>query len=109
MGVKESYEKMYRRDRRDRPNQPKPSLYTSILERMVGRFGVNRYELTYQALPGGNSILDIGCGEDLTLMPLWNKYREIYGIDISKPRIDCMQEQFGNKAGIHLRVEDVNN
>jgi len=106
MGVREFYERIYQDDK---PNQPKPSLYTSILERTLGRFGVNRYELTYQVLPGGNSILDIGCGEDLTLMPLWNKYREIYGIDISKPRIERMQKQFGNNPSIHLSVEDVNN
>ncbi|MBA7700763.1 Ubiquinone biosynthesis O-methyltransferase [subsurface metagenome] len=106
MGVKEFYEKMYQDDR---PDKPKPSLYTSILEHTLGRFGVNRYELTYQVLPGGNSILDIGCGEDLTLMPLWNKYREVYGIDISKPRIERMQKRFGNNPSIHLSVQDVNN
>ena len=106
MGVKEFYEKIYGDDR---PDKPKPSLYSSILERTLGRLGVSRYELTYQLLPGGNSILDIGCGEDLLDMPLQNKYREVYGVDISGPRIERMQKQFGSNPNIHLSVEDVNN
>ncbi len=106
MGVKEFYERMYRDDK---PNRPKPSLYSQVLERTLGRLVVNRYEQTYKLLPGGDSILDIGCGEDLTLMPLWNKYREVYGIDISKPRIERLRKQFGNNPAVHLSVEDVNN
>lgn len=105
MSVKEFYEKTYQDDR---PNTQKPSLYVSILERTLGRLGVNRYELTYQVLPGGDSILDIGCGGDLTLMPLWNKYREVYGVDISETCIERMQKQFGDKPGIHFSVQDAN-
>lgn len=69
---------------------------------------INRYELVFRVLPGGDSILDIGCGEDLTVMPLRNKYREVWGIDVSKPRIDRMQKQFGHDPGVHLSVADVN-
>ena len=105
MSVKEFYEKMYGDDK---ANLPRPSLYSSILDRLLRRFGIDRYRLTYQLLPGGDSVLDIGCGEDLTLMPLRSKYREVYGIDISKPRIERMKEQFGHDPGIHLSVGDVN-
>lgn len=105
MGVKEFYENMYRDDK---PNRPKPSLYSRILEHTLGKLIVDRYKHTYPVLPGGDSILDIGCGEDLTLMPLWNKYREVYGIDISEPRIKRLQKQFGDNPAIHLSVEDVN-
>lgn len=105
MGVKEFYEKMYADER---PSQRKPSLYSAVLGRMLGRFIIDRYRLVYQVLPGGNSLLDIGCGEDLMLMPLRNKYQEVYGIDISQPRIERMRKQFGNDPGIHLGVADVN-
>ena len=105
MSVQDFYDDMYRHDK---PNKPRFSLYTSVLNRMLARFGVDRYRLTYQLLPGGDSVLDVGCGEDLTLMPLRSKYREVYGIDISKTRIERMQERFGHDPGIHLSVGDVN-
>ena len=106
MSVQDFYDQMYGDDK---PGPPKPSLYSSLLNRLLIRFGIDRYRLTYQLLPGGDSVLDIGCGEDLTLMPLRNKYREVYGIDISKARIARMQKQFGDDSGIHLSVGDVNN
>tara|TARA_Y100000310_G_scaffold299445_1_gene334302 strand:+ start:126 stop:833 length:708 start_codon:yes stop_codon:yes gene_type:complete len=105
MSVKEFYEKMHGYKS---SSQPKPLLYTSILKHTIGRFEVNGYDLTYQALPGGNSILDIRYGEDLTLMSLWYRYREVYGIDISNPMIDHMQKQFGDDPSIHLNIQDVN-
>ncbi len=105
MGVKEFYEQMYADNH---SNLKKPALYSAILGHLLARFMRNRYELVFQVLPAGNSILDIGCGDELTLMPLRNKYREVYGIDISTPRIARMQKQFGNDPGIHLSVADVN-
>ena len=103
--VQEFYNKAYQNDQ---PSPTKPSLYQSILERTLGRFMVDRYKLTYQILPGGDTILDLGCGGDLTVIPLWNKYREVYGVDISETCIKRMQKQFGNRPGIHLAVADVN-
>ncbi len=106
MGVKEFYDDMYRDDK---PQQTRLPLYSRILSATLGRFSVNRYELTYQVLPGGDTILDIGCGDDLTLLPLWEKYEKVYGIDISPTRIERMQQQFGDNPDIHLSVGDVNN
>lgn len=105
MGVGEFYERTYQEDR---PNLPKPSLYSRIMERLLGRFILDRYKLTYQAIPEGESILDIGCGGDLTIMPLWEKYKTVYGIDISKTIIERTQKEFGDKPGIHLAVGDIN-
>jgi ubiquinone/menaquinone biosynthesis C-methylase UbiE len=105
VSVKEFYEKMYADNH---SNLRKPALYSTILGRILARFMRNRYELAFQALPGGDTILDIGCGEELMEMPLRDKYQEVYGIDISAPRIARMQKQFGNDPGIHLGVADVN-
>jgi SAM-dependent methyltransferase len=105
MGVQEFYERMYGDNR---PNPPKPSLYTSFLNRLLARWGWDRYQMTYRLLPGGESVLDIGCGDDLARIPLREKYQQVYGMDISRPRIDRMQKQFGHDPNIHLIVGDVN-
>lgn len=57
MSVKEFYEKMYGDDK---TSPAKRSLYSSILDSLLRRFGIDRYRLTYQFLPGGDFILDIG-------------------------------------------------
>ena len=105
MGVGEFYQKTYEDNR---PNLPKHSLYSRIMERLFGRFIIDRYKLTFQVLPEGESILDIGCGGDLTVMPLWEKYREVYGIDVSKTIIERTQKEFSDKPGMHLAVGDIN-
>jgi SAM-dependent methyltransferase len=104
MGVQDFYESIYRGDK----PKPKPSLYSRVLTATLGRLLVNRYDMTYEILPGGDTILDIGCGDDLRMMPLADKYNKIYGIDISPTRIERMQQQYGNNPNIKLSVQDIN-
>ena len=89
------------------PSRHKPPLYSRILDRLLRRFIVERYALTFEALPAGETILDIGCGGDLTFMPLWEKYKEVYCLDVSKNIIESMQREFKDKSGMHLVVGDI--
>lgn len=101
MGVKEFYEAMYGDDSTRKMKLP-------FLYRKLRKFEVNRYELAYQVAPGGNSLLDMGCGDGELLLRLKDKYQEVWGVDVAKPRIERIQRKFGNESDIHVRVEDVN-
>lgn len=101
MGVREYYEKEYGDASTRRLRLP-------FLYRKLRRFELNRYDLTLEVIPGGNSVLDIGCGDGDLLIRLRDKYREVWGIDIAKPRIDRIQKKLGSESGIHVKVEDAN-
>ena len=102
MGVKEFYEAMY-------GETSTASSGSSFLYRKLKRFELNRYELAYQATPGGNRALDIGCGDgELLLMLAGDKYSEVWGLDIAKPRIDRIQKKLDSESNIHLVVGDAN-
>ncbi len=101
MGIKEYYGKEYADDSTRKLRSP-------LLYRKLKRFLLTRYDLAYQVAPGGNSLLDIGCGDGELLLRLRNKYREVWGIDIAEPRINRIQKKFGNESNIHVRVEDIN-
>ena len=100
MGSKEFYEEMY-----SDPANRKQKL--SFLYRKLRRFELNRYDLTCQVAPGGDSLLDIGCGDGELLILLRDKYKELWGIDIAQPRIDRISQKIGGDSNIHVRVEDV--
>lgn len=101
MGVKEFYEKMYGDNRTDKPKQP-------FLYRKLRRFELHRTDLTFENIPGGERVLEIGCGDGELLFKLKNKYQEVWGIDIAKPRIDRIKRKVEREVGVHVRVEDVN-
>jgi len=103
MGVKGFYEKMYGDERTDKPSLP--FLYSKLR-----RFELNRYDLVFENIPEGDRVLEIGCGDGELLFKLKNKYREVWGIDISKPRIDRIKKKLEREGevGIHVRVEDAN-
>jgi len=101
MGTKEFYEAMYGDDTTTKITLP-------FLYRKLRKFELNRYELTYQLAPGGDSALDIGCGDGELFFQLKNKYREVWGIDIAEPRIARIQKKLKGTSGIHVRVEDAN-
>lgn len=103
--MKEFYERTYCKNQ---GGQPKSSLYRLVLRGTFGRLIATRYDLAYAFLPGGGSILDVGCGGDLTVMPLLDKYQEVYGVDISEVCVGSVNERFRDNPRIHVRVEDVN-
>ena len=101
MGVKESYEQRY-------GDNSVVKLRLPFFYRKLRRFELHRCELAYQIAPGGDTLLDIGCGDGELLLRLKDKYREVWGIDIAKPRINRILKRCGNESGINVRVEDVN-
>jgi len=101
VSVKEFYERMYGDSQEERPKLP-------LLYRSLRRFETNRYQLAYEAAPGGGSALDIGCGDGELLMLLRNKYREIWGVDIAESRIDRTRSTLGNDPSFHLSAGDAN-
>lgn len=101
MGVKEFYEAIYGDD--STRKMKLPFLYCKLR-----KFEVNRYELAYQVAPGGNSLLDMGCGDGELLLRLKDKYQEVWGVDIAKPRIGRIQKKIGSQSHIHVKVADTN-
>ena len=101
MSVKEFYEKMYGDERTDRPKSP-------FLYRKLRRFELNRNDLTFENTPEGGMLLEIGCGDGELLFKLKSKYREVWGIDIAKPRIDRIKRKVEREVGVHVRVGDAN-
>lgn len=101
MGVREFYDEMYADSRIGGPRLP-------FIYRKLRRFETDRYELAYQYAPGGDSVLDIGCGDGTLLLMLKDKYREVWGVDIAEARINRIPKQAGNDTNIHVRVEDAN-
>ena len=89
VNVKDSYNEMYRDDSTRIIKLP-------FLYRKLRRFEVNRYDLTYQLAPGGEALLDIGCGNGDLLLRLRDKYQEVWGVDATKPRIEQIQKRIGN-------------
>lgn len=102
MGTNEFYDTIYKSDSSARSK-------TSFLYRKLRRYELNRYELTCRMAPGGDSLLDIGCGDGELLLLLRNKYRELWGIDISKPRIDRILQRIEteNYSNVHMKLGDV--
>jgi ubiquinone/menaquinone biosynthesis C-methylase UbiE len=101
MSVKEFYEKMYGDERTDRPK-------SAFLYRKLRRFELNRNDLTFENTPEGGMLLEIGCGDGELLFKLKGKHREVWGIDIAKPRIDRIKKKLENEVGVRVRVEDAN-
>lgn len=97
MEVQQFYEKMY-------GNCQTHSLRLGFLYKKLRRFELNRYELAYRLCPGGNRLLEVGCGDGELLIRLRDKYQELWGIDIAQPRIERIQKY----KNIHVRVEDAN-
>jgi len=78
----------------------------SFLYRKLKRFELNRYDLAYRLAPGGDRVLDIGCGDGELLFLLRSKYTEVWGVDIAESRINRLKKKLGNDIGIHVRIED---
>jgi ubiquinone/menaquinone biosynthesis C-methylase UbiE len=101
MDVKGFYERIYESDVTAKSK-------TSLLYRKLRGFELNRYDLASQVASGGNSLLDIGCGDGDLLFRVKDKYRDVWGVDIADHRIDRIIKKLSSQSNIHVRVEDVN-
>jgi ubiquinone/menaquinone biosynthesis C-methylase UbiE len=101
---KEFYDSMYGDEFTDRA----PATRTRILDRVMQRYTINRYELTDENLPGQGRALDLGCGDGEVLFAMSNKYDEVWGVDIVQKRIDRIKTKTGGEGKIHLKVADLN-
>jgi methionine biosynthesis protein MetW len=101
MGVKDYYERQY-------GDESQVKLRLPFLYRKLRRFELNRNDLACQLALGGDSLLDIGCGDGELLLLLKDKYRQLYGIDIAKPRIDRIRKKCSNESNIHVILGDIN-
>lgn len=73
------YEKMYESVNDDHHN----GLY-----RRLGTFEASRYDVIYKLLPGGERLLDVGCGDGNFVIRSREKYGEAYGVDITDVMIE---------------------
>jgi ubiquinone/menaquinone biosynthesis C-methylase UbiE len=101
MDEKEFYENMYGDSRIEKPKPP-------FFYRYLRRFELNRYDLAFENAPGGENVIEIGCGDGDLLFRLNTKYKEVWGIDIAEPRINRIQKKLREHDMINVRVEDTN-
>jgi 2-polyprenyl-3-methyl-5-hydroxy-6-metoxy-1,4-benzoquinol methylase len=56
------------------------------------RFPRNRNEACFRLLPGGNKILEVGCGGGNLLYNCRKRYRALYGIELASNRLDAVRK-----------------
>jgi SAM-dependent methyltransferase len=62
------------------------------LRSMLRRWDVHREDVVSAMLPGGDRLLDVGCGSGALLARCSDKYRELYGVDIVAARVEQAEE-----------------
>jgi methionine biosynthesis protein MetW len=79
-------------------------LYNKIWSRKLAKGYVSgRSEIAYNLLPNGQRLLDIGCGNGELGIIAKNKFKQIFGIDISK----CALEE-AHKVGLIVKQVNLN-
>ena len=56
------------------------------------RWPRNRFEAACRLAPGGDAVLDVGCGDGLVLYNLHGKYPRLVGVELSPLRVEHAQE-----------------
>ncbi|MFH1169939.1 MAG: class I SAM-dependent methyltransferase [Chloroflexota bacterium] len=100
MKPKDFYEKMYSQ------HHPAPAGAASGVWR---RLELGREEAAARMLDGGDRFLDVGCGEGNLVFLMAEKYKQVYGLDISEARIERARERAKNLDGerAHFQAADV--
>ncbi len=102
-------------------NKMKPEdLYESIyaeyhpasrdyLSRLWTKLRLYREEAALALLDGGETFLDLGCGDGRLVFLATQKYKQVFGIDVSALTVRRAQERFQGIAEgrIHLQVADL--
>lgn len=82
MNEKELYEKQYGEKELIASN------LVLLLRRILKRYDLHREDLALSFLEKGEKLLDVGCGNGSLVFKAKNKFKEVYGIDISPSRIE---------------------
>ena len=69
------YEEMYRDSDEELGRKPASGRLSGITR--------SRYEVIYGLLPGGDKLLDVGCGTGNFALAARGKYEQVYGVDIT--------------------------
>jgi ubiquinone/menaquinone biosynthesis C-methylase UbiE len=79
--------------------------------RAVRRWEVKREQVAAELLPGGGTLLDLGCGDALLLQRVAKRFARVVATDVSPAAIEQAREQLRGKpyeARVELRVLDAN-
>jgi len=63
---------------------------------IVRKFLDSRSEKLLEYVPGGNAVLDIGCGGGENLLLLADRFARLYGVDISEAMISAAKENLAS-------------
>ena len=74
------------------------------------RFNLDRNQLIIKNMVGGDKVLEIGFGDGKLLFELDKYFNKIYGIDISRVRINRVKDKINSskKKNIFVKVGDAN-
>jgi len=82
------------------------------LRRILKSFDLHREDLALSLLDGGEKLLDVGCGSGSLMFKARDKFKEVYGIDISPSRVEAAKknavEKFGENNNLHFSTCNVN-
>ena len=85
------------------------TLLNSIYDTFI-RFELHREDAVARLIPGGEKLLDMGCGGGSFIFKVKDKFKEIHGIDIASNRIHDatrLKEEKHPKDNISFRVVDI--
>ncbi len=106
MNEKELYEKQYGEKRLISRNS------FPVLRKFFKRFDLHREDLALSLLDGGEKLLDVGCGSGSLMFKARDRFKEVYGIDISPSRIKEAQKsaimKFGESNNLRFLLCNIN-
>lgn len=84
-------------DRAYRPDQAPPEY--GWWYRLVARWAAHREDVVLRLLPGGERLLDVGCGDARLLRRAAGKYAVAVGCDVSLLRLQLARRRAGGRRG----------
>lgn len=95
MGVKQFYEEIY--SEKSRSAKPK-----TVVQRILSRFTLSRYDVVDSLVAGGDTFLDVTCGDGELLFQFKDRFNEVNGIDIAETRLERIRNIVGDDSNIHV-------